>query len=226
MNNLIDQQQNMMDFSKNIQLNDPNFNNIDNKNQIKPKKAIKLNNKNVYLSRLSEENLISTISNSNLNKDTLDKNENNDNNIKNKALEEIENEPYKKLFKVSEYLFYHRSKLDHNNILIIGKNNTINSTIDESKMSKIMSKNNKTINSSLKNFKNSIVRSDFGENNDNSENVHINMLDEENISYLWYMEAKKKNNKSFNYNIDDDYKELFMDFYDNYKYSHDINNKK
>ena len=226
MNNLIDQQQNMMDFSKNIQLNDPNFNNIDNKNQIKPKKAIKLNNKNVYLSRLSEENLISTISNSNLNKDTLDKNENNDNNIKNKTLEEIENEPYKKLFKVSEYLFYHRSKLDHNNILIIGKNNTINSTIDESKMSKIMSKNNKTINSSLKNFKNSIVRSDFGENNDNSENVHINMLDEENISYLWYIEAKKKNNKSFNYNLDDDYKELFVDFYDNYKYNHDINNKK
>ena len=41
------------------------------------------------------------------------------------------------------------------------------------------------------------------------------MLDEENISYLWYMEDKKKNNKSFNYNISDEYKELFMEFINN-----------
>ena len=225
MNNLINQQQNMMDFSKNIQLNEPNFNNSENKNQKKPKKYIKLNNNNIYLSRLSEENLISTISNSNLNKDIIDKDQNNDKNIKNKNIEEKENEIYKKLFKISEYLYYHRSKLEHNNIIIIG-NNTINSTYDESKMSKIISKHNKGVNSSLKNFKNSMNRSDLGENNDNSENVFINMLDEENIGYLWYMEAKKKNNKSFNYNLDDDYKELFMDSQDNYKYAHDINNKK
>ena len=44
------------------------------------------------------------------------------------------------------------------------------------------------------------------------------MLDEKNITYLWYMEAKKKY-RNFNYNISDDYKELFSEFNDNYKFS-------
>ena len=61
------------------------------------------------------------------------------------------------------------------------------------------------------NLKSSIIRSDLLTNNENSENITINMLDEQNISYLWYMEAKKRNNKSFNYHISDNYKELFLD---------------
>ena len=43
------------------------------------------------------------------------------------------------------------------------------------------------------------------------------MLDEESMSYLWYMEAKKKNNKSLNYNISYDYNELFIEYIDAYK---------
>ena len=41
------------------------------------------------------------------------------------------------------------------------------------------------------------------------ENLSINMLDNKNISYFWYMEAKKKMNKSINYQIDNDFNELF-----------------
>ena len=44
------------------------------------------------------------------------------------------------------------------------------------------------------------------------------MHDEQNISYLWYMEAKKKNNKSFNYNINDNFDELFNEFNNSYEY--------
>ena len=38
------------------------------------------------------------------------------------------------------------------------------------------------------------------------------MLRNKNISYLWYMEAKKKMNKSLNYKINTNYDELFNDF--------------
>ena len=31
------------------------------------------------------------------------------------------------------------------------------------------------------------------------------------MTYLWYMEMKKKNNKSFNYTLSDDLEELFND---------------
>ena len=37
------------------------------------------------------------------------------------------------------------------------------------------------------------------------------MINNKNITYLWYMEAKKKKNKSINYKIGDNYQELFMD---------------
>ena len=45
----------------------------------------------------------------------------------------------------------------------------------------------------------------------NGDDITINMLSKKNISYLWYMEAKKKNNKSLNYKIGNEYEELFMD---------------
>ena len=78
-------------------------------------------------------------------------------------------------------------------------------------MSKNVSKNNKN----TSNFKGSFIKNDLGINKENNEKVYINMLDEDNMSYLWYMEAKKRNNKSFNYTINDDYNELFMDFINN-----------
>ena len=74
-------------------------------------------------------------------------------------------------------------------------------------MSKIISKNEKSINSSISNN----LRND-----DTNEGYNINMLDEKNITYLWYMEAKKKF-KNFNYNISNDCKELFTEFDDSYK---------
>ena len=46
------------------------------------------------------------------------------------------------------------------------------------------------------------------------------MLKNKDISYLWYMEAKKRKNKSLNYLVDKNYDELFIDSY-NYQVNHD-----
>ena len=216
MNNLINKQQNMMDFSKNIQYSDPNYDKIEQKET----KINKLKKKNIFSAKLSEEKYDSLM---NMNINSLENNNINDKNIKNKSLVDKENEPYVKLFKISEFLNYYRKKVEPNNILIIGNN----SIIDDSKMSKMVSRNTK-INNSLKkntNINKSInKKNDLSENssNDNNETIFINMLDEDNMGYLWYMEAKKRNNKSFNYNISDEYKELFMDIKDNYKYNLDV----
>ena len=99
-------------------------------------------------------------------------------------------------------------------------------------MSKNLSKNSKNVHSSLKYFKRSVSKNDLGptkENNEkrsvskndlgptreNNEKINVNMLDEDNICYLWYMEVKKRNNKTFNYKISDDYNELFTDYKNN-----------
>ena len=37
------------------------------------------------------------------------------------------------------------------------------------------------------------------------------MIDKNEITYLWYMEAKKKKNKSLNYKMGNQYEELFKD---------------
>ena len=44
------------------------------------------------------------------------------------------------------------------------------------------------------------------------EEISINMIDNKNISYLWYMEAKKKKNKSLNYKVGNDYEGLFIEY--------------
>ena len=84
---------------------------------------------------------------------------------------------------------------------------------------KSISKDNKPAVSNPINLKNSIIRSEFMKNIEQNKNIYVNMLDEESMSYFWYMEAKKKNNKSFNYNISNDYKELFIEYIDDYKYN-------
>ena len=38
------------------------------------------------------------------------------------------------------------------------------------------------------------------------------MLDNKNLFYLWYMEAKKNNNISINYNMGVNYNELFIEY--------------
>ena len=178
MEELVTKQESMLDFTKNVKINEPN-----NINTIHTQKKIQKNKK---------ENKA--------NENKIKKNNNNNNDNKNKEIEKNkENEPYIKLFKISEYLNYYRSKLESNNIVFENDDN------DESKMSKFASKNTKSINSSILN-----------QNDEGNDNNYINMLDETNITYMWYMETKKKY-KNFNYNLSLDYKELFTEFNDSYK---------
>ena len=181
MQDLMDKQRSMLDFSGNIKFNSPNnIDNIDNSNII-PKNQ-KLNQ--------PDENIIKNI-------------EHNKNSRKEKKEEDKEKEPYIKLFQIAEYLNYYRSKLDTNNVVLI------NNDIDESKRSKIISKNTRSINSSISN-------QTKNRNDETVENCYINMMDETNITYMWYMETKKKYN-NFNYYLSSDYRELFTEFNDSYK---------
>ena len=179
MQELINKQQSMLDFSNNIKINEPNNINSDNP-------SINFRNRKTLQSP-----------------DSTTKNEENEkkNLEKIKAEKKKENEPYINLYKIAEYLQYYRSKLDTNNIIFI------NNEAEETEMSKINSKYTKSVNSTVSNQ----TKKKYDENND-----YINMLDEKNISYLWYMEAKKKY-KNFNYNISSDYRELFTEFNDSYK---------
>ena len=178
MQELINKQQSMLDFSNNIKINEPN--NINSEISIrrfKTKNSIQFSNSKEKL----EENDIKDLE-------------------KIKSEKKKENEPYINLFKIAEYLQYYRSKLETNNIIFV------NNEVDESKVSKF---NSKSINSS-------VTEKTKKKNDENNENMYINMLDENNISYLWYMETKKKY-KNFNYNISSDYGELFTEFNDSYK---------
>jgi hypothetical protein len=190
MEELIGIQQSEMDFSNNVKLNEPNS--IDTKHYFNKEK-------NVNNLRQSNINLISRIdSNKKSQKEIKDKDKKNIKVEKNK-----ENESYIKLFKISEYLDYYRSKLDSNNLIYF------NDGFDDTKTSQLISKNNndKSENSTIeKNTKN--------RNDETNENNYINMMDENNITYLWYMEAKKRN-RSFDYKISNDCKELFTEYYEN-----------
>ena len=185
MNQLINKQQNKMNFSKYIKLNEYNIRYSSEKRNT--------NNKEI----LNEKNLISE----NNNKDAINKDSNNSK----------ENEPYIKLFKISQYLNYYINKISPNKILISKKDK--DTYLDENEVSGKMSKNSKNIN----NLKNSIIlkkgnlKSDYESINENKENVYINMLDEQSMNYLWYMRAKSENNISLNYHISDNYDELFLD---------------
>ena len=185
MNQLINQQQNMMDFSKNILLNDP-------KNKSKNQKINKKSKLTKH--KLDEEIIKNSSAEGEKNSKIISNNA-----IKtdiNKKIDNYNNEIYKKLFKIGEYIDYYRNKLQPNNIIIIGNNNSI---IEENKLTKSVSKQI------------SLNSKNIGGTNDNNDKLYVNMLDEENISYLWYMEEKKKNNKSLNFNISDNYNEMFID---------------
>jgi hypothetical protein len=183
MEELINKQQSMLDFSNNIKTNEPNSINTHTSAKV---------NKSLIKKSLSIENIKSLDNKKSEKKDSE----------KVKAEKRKENEPYINLFKIAEYLQFYRSKLESNNVMFL------NGETDESKMSRMLSKNTKSINSSVSNQKN--------KNDENNENNYINMLDEKNISYLWYIETKKKY-KNFNYTISSDYRELFTEFNDSYK---------
>ena len=132
-------------------------------------------------------------------KDDKNINDNNDKfkNIvnQNKIEEENDKESYKSLFRLAEYLYYYRCKNEDNII-------TVNAAItDESKKSNKMKMNKVK-------KKISKIQSIY----EVEENISINMFKDKDITYLWYMEMKKRKNKSFNYQVSDDYEELFMDF--------------
>ena len=108
-------------------------------------------------------------------------------------------ELYIKLFQISEYLFYYKNKNKENYIKIIdntkNKVSDINQFFDtrqRSRSTRGLSKHEKS-------------------KNDENENV-VNMMNKKDIRYFWYMEAKKKNNKSLNYNVGKNYIELFSEY--------------
>ena len=152
-----------------------------------------------------EDNLISTLDNNTI--ETNNKKSKfsiESNSIEKNEDKDKDKEPYKKLFIITEYLDDYRYKYIKKNNVIVGHNSIVkdNKTKIITKQSRYSMKQN--------NLKKSIANP--GEINDNNDNIHINMIDEENICYLWYMTVKKKNNISFNYNISDNYDELFKDF--------------
>ena len=189
MEELIEKQQRTMDFSNNIKLND--LNNMDSK-------MFSAKNKNHKIIDDSEKNIDDIMDNNK--KIKYEKEQNND-----KKPQKNNEDIYIKLFKISEYLDYYRSKLDTNNIVLLNENS------NDTKTNQLVSKNNtKSMTNSMTNKK---KKND--ETNDNYN--YVNMMDENNIAYLWYMEAKKKN-RCFNYIINNDCEELFSDCYDSYKY--------
>ena len=188
-NNLINQKKSLMDFSENIKLNE--YENKKNNN----------NEKRNFGYPIDNINNINNIENSNIN--NIIENKNNNKYIEK---EREDKEPYKKLFQISQYLYYYQNK---NIINYININNNIDNK--DNKISEInefddykIEKVNSNLIKSMKTVKSNMA-------NNNNENISINMINNKNISYLWYMEAKKKNNKSFNYNIGNNYDELFMD---------------
>ena len=187
MEELINKQQSMMDFSNNIKTNE--FNSLTDKT-ISKKSQKKVNEANKKKSIRIDNNKNSVKENIKTEKNEDDK-------------------AYINLFKISEYLDYYRSKSEsHNNIYIDLENN------EETKMSKIISKKDKS----------SSISNQLG-NDEINDNNYINMLDETDITYLWYMESKKKN-KTFNYNISNNCKELFTEFEDSNKPVSKFNNKR
>ena len=216
LNKLILEQQNMLDFSKNIQLNE--FNNNNHQKIVKKKISHQSSNqisfdissllnstKNIY--NINQKNLIKNKDKDEdkLNLDDLNKISNSVKITKNKEeIEREDKEPYRKLFKIAEYLYYIQNKKVQNYLYIY------NGIINNEKDAKLNSRNLKKslkINPKWKKF---IKKS--SSKNIEEEEISINMIDNKNISYLWYMEAKKKRNKCLNYKIGNDYEGLFIEY--------------
>jgi hypothetical protein len=188
MNQLIKEQQNMLDYSENIEINEE----LDSF-------RLTYNSRNNQI----DDNDSSFFSESKKDSES----DNIYRNKKNKIREEIEDrEPYKKLFKIAEYLAYYQNKNENNIFNVI--NNEIRDESNTSNISKVNNSNN-TLNIESK-LKRSIIKGDI--RNDDKDYVSINMLNNKNISYLWYMEAKKKKNKCLNYKVGNDYEGLFIEY--------------
>ena len=170
-NKLKREQQNMMDFSDNVGYNNKLDNTLEidiyNQNSMSSEKIFDENKKIINKHKI---------------------------NIKIDEDKE-EKEAYKSILKLSDFLYYHRSKNENNIISIKGKSNTNKKQINKDKDK---AKKKSSIISNIDNIE---------------ENIDINVFDDKDVMYLWYMEEKKTKNKSFNYQTDDDYEELFSDSY-------------
>ena len=200
-NKLIVEQNNMLDFSKNIKINE-NINESP-RNEIKQIKNESLNLISFNSNPIFNHDNIENKNKKNLIKDNLNLDDINE--IKysisfHKNKEEIEREdrkPYKKLYKITEYISYLQNKKEQNYFYVN------NNTISNEKNATISRNMKKSLKINLK-WKKNI------KNNDNEE-IAVNMLGHKNISYLWYMEAKLKKNKSLNFTIGNNYEGLFVD---------------
>ena len=195
-NELINEQQNMMNYKNQIEFNDEsNINDIidsdEDGEEDKREKTYKSKSKNI-----KDDNKE--------NKENFEIKES----IKHNKIEEedeINKKSYKSLFRLAQYLYYYRCKVEENNI-------TINiSSKNDDKKSNIYRINNNQKQNSIRDIRHKKSLSPNGINDKNEDNITINVLKGKDITYLWYMEMKKKNNKSFNYNVSDDLEELFID---------------
>ena len=170
-NKLKREQQNMMDFSDNVGYNNKLDNTLEidiyNQNSMSSEKIFDENKKIINKHKI---------------------------NIKIDDDKE-EKEAYKSILKLSDFLYYHRSKNENNIISIKGKSNTNKKQLNKDKDK---AKKKSSIISNIDNIE---------------ENIDINVFDDKDVMYLWYMEEKKTKNKSFNYQTDDDYEELFSESY-------------
>ena len=219
MNQLIKEQQNMMDFNEDIGTNeDPDSINNNNLNDINNNIINDEEKKEKEKKEENEENKENKEKNDNNdNNNNNDINNNNSNNInddnlnKNKIKDEVEKDKtaYKNLFRLAEYLYYYRCKEEGNNIAI-----NINSLNEDKKsvVSRVNNNNSTYNNTNNKKLKKSGTRSGINADK-NDDNNTINILRGKDLTYLWYMEMKKKNNRSFTYQLSEDYEELFMDYY-------------
>ena len=194
MNKLINQQKILMDFSKYIEINENNI--LQDYEEYN-------NNSFLYNKKMNSDNIIDNneISNNIQNKNTYK--------FQKEEKEKENREFFKKLFQISEYLLYF---LKENNQQIIKiKDNEINGENDINKKNEKSSQNNSQNENSNYNSITKRTNSNLL-NNDNSKVFSINTIGKDDMTYLWYMEAKKRNNKSLNYKMGKNYDELFNDF--------------
>jgi len=193
MNKLLKEQKSLMDFSKYIETNE----NDNLENDLDKSNKSSLNIKKVSLDNIGD------IDNNKVKFNKILQNKNSTQ-FEKEEKEKENRESFKKLFQISEYFYYF---LENNTKKLISiSDNEINSekniNLKNEKSSQI---NNEQVNS---NYHKLIKKFD---NNDNMKGYSINMIGKTDMTYLWYMEAKKKNNKSLNYKMGIKYDELFMD---------------
>ena len=201
LNQLISEKQNIFDCSKNIKKNYL-YKDIKMNKYINDKQS-RAHNTNVFFDDNNNKDEI--------NKKSVNKITDKIKYIKNNEEKEKEDrEPYIKLFKINEYYYNYLGKNKKNYIYII--NNEIN---DETKSLTTKINKDNMLKNSIKldsKINKTIKRGESKNINNVNENISINLMDNNDITYLWYMKEKKSRNISLNYNISENYIELFTEY--------------